>query len=203
MPLEEGTGMPPVYTLPPSIPPFSAGASGMFPPDVLQGLIQGMQQPLGQPQGETGGGGGALLPGFSDMGEQQAWMAAYLREHGGVPPSDWPQAARERQASVIWAQQHGSPMSWGNKPGDNRVPLDVWKLIASAGKSPDYGPLGPAAWARAADMLGGGILAMQGKKYHPDMVVAEDPAAKKKRLIDLFAPLLGMWGMGGGGIGSL
>ena len=154
---------------------------------------------------QTAGGGVPELPGFSSMAEQLAWMDAYRREHGGVPPADWVQAAKERQASVIWAQQHGNnPLAWGNKPGDTRVPLDVWKLIASAGKSPDYGPLHPAAWARAADMLGGGILAMQGKKYHPDMVVAGDTAAKKKRLIDLFAPLLGTWGIGQtGGIGSL
>lgn len=190
-------------------------------------LMAIVSQAGGQPAGlppipPTGGGAaggvaaGGVPSGFSSQGEYDAWRAQFMAEHGGQTPEqyyrgDINRAVEERNASKIWAAQHGNPASWGYGALNTRVPMEVFRRIASARHSPDYGPLGPAAWAQAADMLGGGELALQGKAYHPSQTVGEETTTTGTQslfALDEYGPLdtgrvdWPVWSVGGEGCRS-
>ncbi len=154
---------------PPGEPgPYVPGGPGGYPDPATYTGAGGTRAAWDAARASSGapGGGGPLLPGFGSQAEQDAWALAYLREHGNQPPSNWNRAAEERTASQIWANMHGNPASWGYGPTNTRVPNEIFQRIASARRSPDVGPQGPAAWAEAADRLGGAYLAARGINYH-------------------------------------
>ncbi len=142
----------------------------------------------GKPDGTPGGtdGGGTDVSGALDAADAQ-WMRDYLAEHGGVVPRNWDEQRELRDASAIWAAQHGNnPYSWGNRVGDNRVPQEIFKRLntaRSAGGQSGYKPtLGQiAGWATDADELGGAYMAMRGERYHP---VGELETETKKTLLN-------------------
>lgn len=133
-----------------------------------------------QPTDDAGGGSGLSA-------DELAWRNAYLKEHAGVAPDNWDVQRELRDASAIWAAQHGNnPYSWGNRVGDNRVPQEVFKRLntaRSAGGQSGYKPtMGQiAGWATDADELGGAYMAMRGERYHP---VGELETETKKTLLN-------------------
>lgn len=161
-----------------------------------------------QPAATGGQSRGAVPNGFGSWAEYDAWVEAFKKEHGGMDPTtyyrgDLNRAIEEKQASQVWAAQHGNPASWGYGALNTRVPLSIFQRLASARRSPDVGPLGPQAWAQAADDIGGALLAMQGQSYHPASAVQSSlgntTADKKKMILQQMAQILaGGSGYGGG-----
>jgi len=182
-------------------------AGSMFPSETPPWSVQqpaasttpgadwGSEQAEGmQGTGSTGAGNANLPTGGSSGGSSgipkgvdPVWWEAFKQEHGGVDPVTYykgnlGQAVAEKNASEAWAWSHGHPSGWGNKPGDYKVPRNIFQLLASASGDENIAPYGSKAIARAADDLGGGILAMQGGKYHPNVA---DPAAEGETLADI------------------
>jgi hypothetical protein len=161
-----------------SAPMNLGGGENIYPPAsqetpnaAFKTMIDTLGSALGSfkgdaPAAQVGGSRGALPTGFGSWGEYDAWTQAFAQEHGGLTPAQYYKgdvgaAVQDRNDSQVWAQMHGNPTSWGNKPGDSTVPLTIFRRLNQAQRSPDFGPLDAEGHAQGADAIGGALMGPQ------------------------------------------